>query len=123
MRAMPASGRPAPRIGAEPQVFLDRQAGHGAAPFRHVGDAEARDRFGRAPFQPLPGEMNFALAAHHAGNGAQRRGFAGAIGAEQHAHAAVLDGNVDAVQNLGLAVERLDGAQLEDRRHQCFLPR
>jgi hypothetical protein len=35
----------------------------------------------------------------------------------------LLDRDVDAVQDLGLAVIGLEPAQFEDRRHQCRVPR
>ena len=110
-------------VGAEPQIFLDGEPGESAAALWHVGDAERRDRFGRTPLQPLPGKPDFTLAADHAADGTQRRRLAGTIGAEQHGHAAFLDRDIDAVHDLGLTVERLDRTQLEDRRHQCRLPR
>ncbi len=123
MRCMPSCGRRCARVGAEAQIFFDRQPDEGSAPFRNVGDAQAGDLFGRAPFQPLPGKQDLALAAHHAADRPQRGRFARAIGAEQHGHAAFFDRDIDPMQHLGLAVKGLDRAQLQDRRHQCRVPR
>ena len=67
----------------------------------------AGDVFGRAPIQPLPGEYDLAFAANHAADGAQRRRLAGAVGAEEHGHAAFLDREIDAMHDLGLAVKGL----------------
>ena len=94
-------------IGTKAQIFLDRQADEGSSPFRHMGHAQRCDLFGRAPIQPFAGEQDFAFAAHRAADGAQRRRLAGAIGAEQHRHAAFLDIDVEPVHDLGLAVEGL----------------
>ena len=44
----------------------------------------------------------------------------GAIG---YVVAKILDGDIDAVQHLGLAVEGLDAIELQNRRHQCRVPR
>ena len=110
-------------VAAEAQVFFDREGHEGSAPFRHVGDSEPGDLFRRAPRELLPGEADFALAADHAADGAQRRRLARAIGAEQNCHAAFLDRDIDPVHDFRLAVEGLEAVELEDRRHQCRVPR
>ena len=75
------------------------------------------------PRELLPGEADFALAADHAADGAQRGRLARAIGAEQNCHAAFLDRDIDPVHDFRLAVEGLEAVELEDRRHQCRVPR
>ena len=112
-----------PRIAAEPQIFLDRQTDEGAAPFRHMRHAERGDVLGRAAVEPFAGKRDLALGAHHAADGAQRCRLAGAVGAEEHGHAAFLDRKVDPVHDLRLAVKGLQRVQFEDRRHQCRGPR
>ena len=54
------------------------------------------------------GEADFALAADHAADGAQRGRLARAIGAEQNRHAAFLDRDIDPVHDFRLAVEGLE---------------
>ena len=96
-----------PRIAAESEIFLDGQPDEGAAPFRHVRHPEAGNVLGGAPLQPLAGEDDLAFHPHHAADGTQRRGLAGAVGAEEHGHAAFLDRKVDPVHDLRLAVKGL----------------
>ena len=107
MRSMLVGRAAQPRIAAESQIFLDGQPDEGAAPFRHVRDAEAGNVLGGAPVEPFAGERDLALAPHHAADGAQRRRLAGAVGAEEDSHAAFLDRKVDPVHDLRLAVKGL----------------
>ena len=97
-------------IGAEPQVLLDGQIGERAAPVRHMRDAEPRDVLRRAsapigrPRKSIsPSRRIIALSAR------SDRRLAGAVGAEQRRDAAFLDLEIDAVQRLDRAVERLRG--------------
>ena len=92
------------RVGAEPQILLDRQFHERAAAVRHV----ARRRGRRCPRSPavdaFAAEADLALRADHAADGAQRGRLAGAVGAEQRGDAALRHREVDAVQHRGLAV-------------------
>ncbi len=103
-------------MGAELQIFLDRELHEGAAPVRHMGDAAAGDVFGLLAVDPLALEMDRAFRAHHAGDRAQGRGLAGAIGAENGGNAARFEREIDAVQNAGIAVEGLQILRLHQGR-------
>ena len=103
------AGAVAARHGAELQVLLDRHAAEGAAPFRHMGDAEPRALLRRFSGERLAGEDDLAGGLDHAGQRAQRRGLAGAVGAEKGGDVALDDVEVDPVQDLRRAVE---GAEL-----------
>ena len=54
---MSPSSEPPRRVGAEPQVLLDRQLGEGAAALGDVRDAELRDRLRAAAAERLPAKM------------------------------------------------------------------
>jgi hypothetical protein len=110
-------------VGAELEVLLGGQLEKGAAPVGHVGDAAARDLLGLASVDAARAERDLALHAHHAADRAQRRGLAGAIGAEDGGDAAFVDREVDAVQHLGLRIECAQIAGFEQRRHQWAVPR
>ena len=58
--------RAAVDVGAELQVLLDRHLREGAAPFRHVRDAEPRDRLRPAAPERLPLEEDLAAALDRA---------------------------------------------------------
>src|SRR5262249_46527420 len=91
---------PWPRIAAEPQILLNRKSDESSAPLRYVGHAERGDILSAAPIEPLAGKSDFTLGADHAADGAERGRLASAVGAEKHGHAAVLDGEIDAVHDL-----------------------
>ena len=71
--------------GAEHDVFAHGQAGENAPPLRHVRDAEAHDRLrARGRAIGLPSKQDCPRPRRdQAGDRAQRRRFAGAVGAEQ----------------------------------------
>ena len=54
------------------------------------------------PIDRLPSKRDLAAGADHAAERAQRRGLAGAVGAEQGRDAAFLQTEIEAVQHLGL---------------------
>src|SRR4051794_30385269 len=73
-----------PRRGSEAQVLLDRQTGKNAAPFRHVGDAQADEGLRLRAMDRRAGKGDRAsLGPHQAGDGAQRGRLAGSIRAEE----------------------------------------
>src|SRR6185503_5113417 len=105
---------------AEPEVLLDGEPQERAAALRHVADAEPDDVLGGAAVDALAAEPDLAARADaHVADRAQRRGLAGAVGAEQRDHAALVDLEVDAVQHLAGAIRRIDAVQLEQRGHAC----
>ena len=94
-------------MAAEQQVFFDRKARKQPAAFRHHGDAEPHHFVRRLVADRL------AVEHHHVGRGrqragdrAQKRGLAGAVGADDGDGLALLDGDVDIEQRLEVAVER-----------------
>ena len=86
-------------------------------------DAETHDVLGRQRVDRAAAEADVALAADHGAERAQDRRLAGAVGAEQRGHAAVLDLEIEPVQRLRRAVEGLEALGLQDRRAQRALPR
>ena len=67
-------------------------------------------------------EVDGAGAWDHAGDGTQRCGLAGTIGAEDHGHLALLHVEIDAVQHLDRPVAGRQTANREQRAHTS-LPR
>ncbi len=117
------AGAVAAGMGAETEILLGGELEESAAAIRHMGDAAACDLLGPAAIDAIGGKDDLAACTHHAADGAQGRGLAGAVGAEDGGDAALLDREVDAVQDLGLRIERTQIAGLEQRGHQCAVPR
>ncbi len=104
------------RVAAEPQVLLDGQLDEGSAALGDVRDPEPRDRVGAgASAERTAAEDDRPLAADGAGDGAQRRRLAGAVGAEDGDDLALADLEADAVERLDGPVAGLDLVQLEQR--------
>ena len=94
-----------------------------SAGLRHMGDAEPDDRFRSEARDRAAVEEDVAGGGlRQTGNRAQRRRFAGAIGAEQGDDLARLDGERDAVHSLDLAVADDRSSDLK-QRHRIRLPR
>jgi len=72
--------------------------------------------------QVLAVETDLAIGAHHAADGAQRRGLAGAVRAENGGDRAFVQGEIHAVERLGLTVVGLESLDLE-QRHQADVPK
>ena len=100
-------------IGAKHQVVLDREAGEGAAPVGHVRDAAPHDFLGRLAVDRRAVEDDFAGHLDHAAHRAQRRGLAGAVGAEDGRDAAPADREVEAEQHLGRSVAAFQSGDFE----------
>ena len=95
----------AARPGAEPQIVLDRQRREHLPPFRHLRDAERHPPVRGQSLDRLAVEADRAAGDRlHAGNGAQQRRLAGAVGAEQRHDLAGATSQRDAVQRLDAAV-------------------
>ncbi len=73
-----------------------------------MGNAEADDVLRRPAGDRLAIKADLAGGAHHAAERTQHRRLAGAVGAEQCAHAAFVEFETDPEQRLLLAVERLE---------------
>ena len=103
-------------IAAEIEILAHRQIGENAPAFRHV-DEPARDDLRR--LGALDGhavEMDRTGAgAHDARDRAIERRLAHAVGAEHGDDLAGVDAQVDAAQNLGLAVAGAEVAHREQR--------
>ena len=69
-------------MGAEPQVLLGRELEKGAAAIGYVRDAAARNLLGSLAIDAAGVEADFSLRPDHPAHGAQGRGLAGAVGAE-----------------------------------------
>ena len=110
------------RVSAQAEVLLGRQIQKGAAPIRHVRDAEPRNVLGAPAGDALAGEADLALGAHHAAERAQRGGLAGAVRAEERGDRFFLHGEIDAVEDARRAVGGAQTRGLEDRA-QAEAPR
>ena len=110
-----AVGAGARQHGAHPQVLGDRERGENLAPFRHLAEAKLADLVARPAGNVLPAiEDTAARGLEHAGDGADERGLAGAVGADDGRDRALLDCERDAVERLGVAVEDVE---VFDRQH------
>src|SRR5207302_474373 len=76
-----------------------------------------------APRQRRALELDRAGRAHHVADRAKRGGLAGAVGAEQGGEAAFVEGEVQSVKRLDLAVIGAQILDVEHRRHWSLLPR
>ena len=79
------------RVGPHFQIFLHRHVQKDASAFGHLGKPEFNHFVGRH-FRQLPAEKrDAARARQQAGDGVQRRGLAGAVGADQRDGLALKD--------------------------------
>jgi hypothetical protein len=114
----------ASHVAAEAQVLGHGQLLEGAAPLGDVGDAGADDVRRGLPVDALAGQVDLAAGAHHhVAHRAQERRLAGAVGAQQRHHRALLDRQIDAVEDRHRPVARAHPAQLEQRGHAGAPPR
>ena len=100
----------------EQQVLLDRQAGEQPATFRHQRDAHSSARVGAAR-RHVDAVEHDAPAGERvlAGDGAQQRRLAGAVGADQGDRLALADGEADAAHGGQQAVARLETLDRQQR--------
>ncbi len=114
----PAEPRVVERAIARGQhhVLLDREAAEHAHRFGHVGDAEPGHVGGRQPGDVAALERQPAgRGAPQPHDGAQGRGLAGAIAAEQHGEAACRHREIGALHDMITADMGVDAGQLEQR--------
>ena len=105
-------------VGADAQVLLDRELGKHLAAFRNAGDAGCNHLVGRQPRDVAAVEHDAARARQRQSqDGANERGLAGAVRAEQAGDAAGRDRERDALQHVGLVVGGVDVLDLEPARH------
>ena len=82
-----------------------------------MGDPEPDDLLGGFAVDALSFEAHAPGRLHHAADRAQRGGLARAVGAEDRGDAAGLDGEAQAVEDLGGSVLGLQVLGLEQRGH------
>lgn len=100
--------------GTHGEIFLDGEVGEDAAAFGHLHHAEPRDPMWADVDDAPPPESNVARPGpQQAADGMQDRRLAGAVGTDQGNDLRVLDGKRDALQRLDVAVEDVDGIDLE----------
>ena len=115
-------GAGAPAMGAELEVLFDRQAREQAPALGHHGDAEPHDFMrGHCTDGPAAECHHIGAAGKRAGECAQERGLAGAVGADNGHGFASLDRDVDIEQRLEVAVERAKRARLQ-QAHAAGIP-
>ena len=110
-------------VSPEAQVLLDREIDERAPPVGHMRDPQPRDVLGRQRADRAAAKADVASPADEAGERAQDRGLAGAVGAEHRGHAAVFHLEIDAVQRLHRTVPGLETLRFQDRPVQFALPR
>src|SRR5260370_14405093 len=81
-----------------------------------MGNAPAHDVRGRPARDALAAEADLTAQAHHAAERAQHRRLAGAIGAQEGAHAPLIEIETDPEQRLLLAVKGVEALHLEHHR-------
>src|SRR5439155_9831378 len=120
----------ATRERAHPQVVHDLHAREEAAALRRLADAHADEEMRGGPRDvPLRERDRAARGVHEARDGAQRRGLAGAVAADERDDLRWADRERHGVERLHPSVERVDTAEREQRpggrrrRHQCCFPR
>src|SRR6185437_8354096 len=96
------------------EVLLDAHAREDLPPLRDLADAELADAVRREAGDVLPGEANpSARRPVHPGDGADERGLAGAVRADDGDDLAVGDGKRNTVERLRVAVEEVEPFDLE----------
>ena len=100
------------------QVFQHRQAAENLAALRHVADAEPGDAVRRPARGVLAEDLDRALPRRRqADQAAHGRGLAGAVAAEHGDDLAFVHLERDAMQDVALAVERMDVVGAQDGGH------
>src|SRR5665647_3555499 len=104
-----ARGARARQHGAHGQIFGDRQRRENLAAFGDLADAEIADLVAR-PAGNIQAAEIYAPARRpvHAGDGADQRGLAGAVGTDNGDNRALLDLEANAVERLGVAVKHVE---------------
>ena len=106
------------------EVLAHREVGEHRHGLRHIADAGARDVGRGKRLDALAAEADFAArGAPQSHDGAQRRGLAGAVAAEQHRGAAFGHAELDAVQDVIAPDMRLDAREGEKLAHAAFSPK
>ena len=102
---------------AELEVLVDAHAGEQAAALRHVADAETRDLADERPISSLGRERDrSARGRRDTDHRLQQRRLAGAVAAEQRDDLVLVQREGDVVEDVALAVERIDIARASAAR-------
>jgi hypothetical protein len=110
------AGLVAARVGAHEEVVEDAHAGEKPPAFRRLADSELDDSRGARARDVLAFEFDRPRGrVHEAGNGSERRGLAGAVGADQGDDLAFVDVDRHTAQGLDAPVQRIDAFELEQR--------
>jgi hypothetical protein len=97
----------------EAQMLVDAERAPETAALRHIADAEAGDVGRRAPCDVLAADADRSAAhAHQTHDRLAQRGLAHAVAADDGEHAA-LQGEVDALERVRVAVVDVEAADLE----------
>ena len=114
------AGAVAARIGAHRQVLRHAQGRPQLAFFRAMGKAAPHDLFRRQAINPLLLKMDGAGGhLHQAGNRAQQRGLAGAVGAHQGHQLAGAHPEADIMHRANPAIAAGDALKPEHRSTRC----
>ena len=103
-----------PREGAELQVLEHRHPREDPPALRRLRDAQADDAVGRERVEAVAVETHATAARPHgAEDGPERRGLAGAVGADERHDLARRDGERDPAERPDVAVEGVDVGEIE----------
>src|SRR5207237_3110050 len=114
----------APRVlHAEEQVLADAEGGEDVAVLGDVAQALARDDVGRQPTDLLVAEANGAGGVDVAHDRPDGRRAPDTVAPEQADDLALPDGQAHAVQDMALAIERVQVREREQPATPCGVPR
>ena len=102
---------------AEFEILLDAHAGEQAAALRHIADAEPRDSAPtNCPISSLSAELDRSVRGRRdADQRLEQRRLAGAVAAQQRDDLVLVQREVDVVEDVALAVERIDIVDRQQR--------
>src|SRR5205085_6524742 len=96
------------------EVLVHRELGEDVAVLRHVADAQVGDLVGLAAGDVLALPAHLAAAFHHAHDGLGGGGAAGAVASQQGDDLALAHVELDAVQDMALAVPGVQVVRAQD---------
>jgi hypothetical protein len=118
----PASGA-ARVLGAEEQILADGERGEDVAVLGHVPQTLTRDDVRRQAADLLVPEADGAGGLHVAHDGLDRRRAPDAVAAEETHDLALTHAQIDAVEDVTLAVERVEIGHAQHQATPCGTPR
>src|SRR5262245_18704998 len=120
----PLAGAVAPRAPRYLEVLANGQIAEDAALLRHVADPEASDSKGREPDQRLPSQRDLLGTRRDEPDDAlERRGLAGAVPAQQAHDLTLGDLEREIVEDVAVAVVRVDPDDLEEPHQYALFDR